>query len=234
NTGISSVGIWGGGGLIAFAAGSPNDCTVAGAQHQACGAITRQSNGRTEVTYWSGYASDTITADRLTISAGLRYDDQKGTALASSVPSNPLFSSILPGASAPARDGVHWQDVSPRFGLTYAIGEQRRTLARASYARYANQLGGFPNNQLSAIPGVAYAYYPWNDANKNNLIDPGELDTSGSPVRTVNFNPANPSSPISVNNIDPNLKSQKTDEIVAGIGHELFANFAVDVAYTYR
>ena len=233
-TGISSVGAWGGGGLIAFAANSPNDCTVGGVAHQACGAITRPSNGRTKVDYWSGYASDTITADRLTVSAGLRYDDQKGTALTASVDANPLYPTILPGASAPARDGVHWQDVSPRFGVTYAIGAQRRTLARASYARYANQLGSYPNNQLSAIPGVAYAYYPWTDTNHNNLIDSGELNTTGSPIRTVNFNPANPSSPVSVNNIDPDLKSQKTDEIVAGIGHELLPNFAVDLAYTYR
>ena len=234
NTGITSVANWPGGGLIAFAANSPGDCTVAGVAHQACGAITRPSNGRTEVTYWSGYASDTITADRLTISAGLRYDDQKGTALATSVGANPLFPSILPGTSAAAKDGVHWQDVSPRFGLTYAIGDQRRTLARASYARYANQLGAFPNNTISAVPGVAYAYYPWNDANHNNLIDTGELNTAGSPVRQVNFNPANPTAAVSVNSLDPNLKSQKTDEIVAGVGHELFPNFAIDMAYTYR
>jgi Carboxypeptidase regulatory-like domain/TonB-dependent Receptor Plug Domain len=240
DTGITSIGSWPGGGLIAFAANSPGDCTVGGVLHQACGAITRDSKGRTEVTYWSGYLSDTMTADRLTITAGLRYDDQKGTALATEVPANPLYGSILPAASAPQRDGVHWQDVSPRFGVTYAIGDQRKTLARASYARYANQLGGFPNSALSAIPGVAYAYYPWNDANKNNLIDPGELNTTGlciatsAACRTVNVNLANPTSPVSVNNIDPDLKSQKTDEFVIGVGHELFPNFAVDAAYTYR
>src|SRR5262249_20899477 len=178
DTGITSIGSWPGGGLIAFAANSPGDCTVGGVLHQACGAITRNSKGRTEVTYWSGYLSDTITADRLTLTAGLRYDDQKGTALATNVDANPLYPSILPGASAPERAGVHWQDVSPRFGMTYAIGDQRKTLARASYARYANQLGGFPNSALSAIPGVAYPSYPWNDANKNNLIHPGERTTT--------------------------------------------------------
>jgi hypothetical protein len=229
NTAIQSVGIWPGNGLIAFQQGN-------GVCATACGAITRQSLSRTEVTYYSAYLSDTITADRLTISAGLRYDNQKGGVQAASVPANPLFPTILPGASAPARDGtVHWKDVSPRFGLTYAIGDARRTLARASYARYANQLGGYPNSQLAAIPGVAYAYYPWTDSNNNRTIDPGELNTApGSLIRTVNFSATNPTSPVSVNSIDPNMKSQKTDEIVAGIGHEIFANFAVDLAYTYR
>ncbi len=239
NTGITSQALWPGGGLFALKAGASGPggqgtCSISGVLSD-CGIILRPSKARTEVTYWSGYASDTITADRLTISAGLRYDDQRGTALATSVDANPTYPSILPAASAPARDGIHWQDVSPRFGVTYAIGEQRRTLARASYARYANQLGSYPNSSLSAIPGVAYAYYPWNDANKNNLIDPGELNTDPSAlIKTLNYNPANPTSPVSVNSIDPNLKSQKTDEIVAGIGHEIFANFAVDLAYTYR
>jgi hypothetical protein len=229
NTAIGSVGIWPGNGLIAFQKGN-GICAVD------CGAITRQSNSRTAVDYYAAYLSDTISADRLTISAGLRYDDQKGTVQAASVPGNPLFPTILPGASAPERSGiVHWQDVSPRVGLTYAIGNARKTLARLSYARYANQLGAAsPVSPLSAIPGIAYAYYPWNDANGNHLIDAGELNTSGTPIRTVNFNPANPSAPVSVHAIDPNLKSQKTDELVAGVGHELFANFAVDVAYTYR
>jgi Carboxypeptidase regulatory-like domain/TonB-dependent Receptor Plug Domain len=229
NTAIGSVGIWPGNGLIAFQKGS-GVCAVD------CGAITRQSNSRTEVTYYSAYLSDTITMDRLTGSIGLRYDDQKGNVQAASVPGNPLFGSILPGATAGARDGVvHWQDVSPRVGLTYAIGDQRRTLARVSYARYANQLNAYPNSSLAAIPGIAYAYYGWNDANGNKIIDPGELNTAAGLIKpAVNFNPANPTSPVSVNSIDPNMKSEKTDEIVAGIGHEIFANFAVDFAYTYR
>jgi hypothetical protein len=228
NTAIGSVGIWPGGGLVGFQKGS-GVCAVD------CVEITRQSNSRTEVTYYAAYLSDTITADRLTVSLGLRYDDQKGSVQASSVPGNPLFPTILPAASAPARDSViHWQDVSPRFGLTYAIGDARRTLARLSYARYANQFGSYPANQLAAIPGVAYAYYGWNNATSGK-VNPGDVNIAGGPVKpAVNFNPANPTSPVSVNSIDPNLKSQKTDEIVGGIGHEIFANFAVDIAYTYR
>ena len=170
--------------MIAFAAGASGSCTINGVGAQACGAITRPSQGRTEVTYWSGYASDTITADRLTISAGLRYDDQKGTALAASVPANPQLSDdpagrergperrrALAGCFTPLR-----RDLRDR--------RPRRTLARMSYARYANQLNAYPNSSLSAIPGIAYAYYPWTDTNKNNIIDPGELNTTGLPLRT--------------------------------------------------
>jgi outer membrane receptor protein involved in Fe transport len=234
NTEIRSNVNWFGGGLIGFVGGSPNDCTIGGVTHQSCAAITRPSSSRTGVRYYSAYGSDTVTADRLTVSLGLRYDDQQGTVKAASTPANPVFSSILPAASAPEIEGVHWKDVSPRFGATYALGEARKTLLRTSYARYANQLWSYPNSSLSAIPGIAYAYYPWNDANHNGRLESSEIDVSGSPIRTVNFNPANPTSPVSVNHLDPNMSSEKTDEIVVGASHELFPNFAVDVAYTYR
>ncbi len=232
NVEIRSNVSWFGGGLIGFIAGGPNACTVGGVA-QSCAAITRPSSSRTELQYYSAYAGDTITADRLTMSLGVRYDNQKGIVESASTPANPVFPDILPAADAGPVKGVHWKDLSPRFGATYALGSSRNTLARFSYARYANQLGSYPNSQFSAIPGIAYAYYPWVD-NGNGRLEPGEINTSGAPIRTVNFNPANPSSPASVNRLDPNLKSQKTDEIVVGVSHEIFANFAADVAYTHR
>lgn len=225
------------GGIIAFA---PNAASGCGAV--ACAAITRPSNNKVKDNYTSIFFSDTITMDRLTATVGVRYDDQTGSVMASTVPSTvlPAFQGILPAASAPARgDVVHWKDWSPRVGLTYALGDARRTLVRASYARYANQLGAYPGSSLSAIPGVAYAYYPWTDGSgcagsANNRADACEINTSGKPIRTFGFDPANPSSPVSVNAIDPRLTSQKTNEYVAGVDHELLPNFAVGAAYTHR
>jgi hypothetical protein len=229
-----SKGIWPdqgtAGGLIAFARGS-GACAVD------CGAITRQSNVKTKNNYLNFYFSDTITMDRLTATLGVRYDNSAGSVMSSSVPATalPAYQSLLPAASAPARDDVvHWKDWSPRVGLTYALGDARKTLLRASYARYANGFGNYPANQLSAIPGVAYAYYPWTDTNGNKIIDPGELNTSGAAIKTVGFNPAFLTAPFSVNSINPNLTSQKTNEYIFGVDHELIPNFAVGAAYTHR
>ncbi len=52
-------------------------------------------------------------------------------------------------------------------------------------------------------------FFPWNDANGDNVITRDEVDLS----RLVYFyglDPANPSSTISPNVIDPNLKAGKT------------------------
>ena len=228
------------GGIIAFA---PNAASGCGAQ--ACGAITRNSNNKVKDNYLGFFFSDTITWDRLTATLGVRYDDQKGSVMESTVAATALaaYQSILPAAAAPARsDVVSWQDWSPRVGLTYALGDARKTLLRASYARYANQLGAYPVSSLSAIPGVAYAYYPWTDTNSNNRVDPGELNVNSIPcgvtgstcIRSAGFTPTNPGSPVSVNRIDPNLTSQHTNEYVAGVDHELLPNFAVGVSYSHR
>ncbi len=240
---VQNAAIWPGGGIIAFqgdrrsVGGGPGSgaCRIAGVGVD-CVAITRQSLRRVEAKFTNFYLSDTITADRLTVTAGFRYDYSTEDIQKSTVPASPLYPNILPAASAPElKNVITWKDVSPRLGATYAIGPQRRTLARFSYARYANQLGAFPGNQLSAIPGVAFAYYKWNDANNNNRVDPGEIDFAGGLIKPpINFSPANPSAPVSPHGIDPDLKAEKTDEIVVGFDHELFPNFAVGAAYTYR
>jgi hypothetical protein len=223
-----SKSIWPGG-VIAFDLGS-------GACKVACGALTRQSGSKVNDKYTGIFFQDTLTMDRLTATLGVRYDHQTSSVMSSSVPGtlDTAYAAILPGASQPARsDVVKWNDWSPRVGLTYALGADRKTLLRASYARYANGLGAYPATSLQGIPGVAYAYYPWTDTNGNHLVDPGELNTT-TPIRTINFNPANPSSPQPVNFINPNLTSQKTNEYVAGIDHEVLPNFAVGASYTHR
>jgi hypothetical protein len=232
----ASVGnetIWPGDGIVGFEAGS-GVCGTAAAPIS-CAALTRQSNRKVAMEYLGAYLSDVLKADRLTLSLGLRYDWQVGHIRASESPASPLAPELLPAVSAPALDDViEWTDLSPRIGLTYAIGKDRRTLARASYARYANNLWAYPVNQLSAIPGVAYLYYPWNDANRNRVVDTGELDFSAFARPPVNFNPAAPNAAVSPHAIDPDLEAETTDEIVIGMDHELFPNFAVGVAYTYR
>jgi hypothetical protein len=60
----------------------------------ACGPSTRRSITR-------GTLGDTLTADRLTINAGVRYDVQQGINLTSSAPANPTFPDLLPAVVAP-------------------------------------------------------------------------------------------------------------------------------------
>ncbi len=193
------------------------------------------------MTYYDAFLGDTLTANNLTVNVGIRYDDQKGFNAASGAPGNTsacdpnqafsLANPCIPAlAYAGAPTEIHYKDWEPRVGLTYALGAQKATLLRASYARYADQLGsgnvGFDNPV-----GYTMFLYPFNDANHNGLADPGEL---GGNAFFTGIDPNNPGSLTSPNQIASGLKNTKTDEFTVGIDHQLLPELVAGATYTHR
>ncbi|HEY6929762.1 MAG TPA: TonB-dependent receptor plug domain-containing protein, partial [Thermoanaerobaculia bacterium] len=218
----------GSGGLAQQTYGDLFDCAVP------CAAITRQSSLHISNYYYSAYLQDAVTFDRLTVNLGVRWDKQYGNNNPSSIQGNPTFPQILPSIDYPGQDKPFtWNDWQPRFGITYALGSNRNTVFKASYARYAEALGTNTTGQTNPTNVVSYAYYGWNDANGNNLVEPGEVDTSNL-LASRGFDPANPGAVVSPQSFAPGFHAPRTDEFIAGIDHELFPAFAVGVVYTYR
>src|SRR4029450_5099540 len=50
----------------------------------------------------------------------------------------------------------------------------------------------------------------------------------------TNSNPATPSAFVTPNTVDPNLKNDRTDEILGALEHELVAGLGVSVTYMWR
>jgi hypothetical protein len=229
--GARSHSIWPGnaeGNLAGGTYGDLFDCDVP------CAVITRQSNLVVDNKYWSAYLQDTFSFDRLSINAGIRWDKQTGENAATVVPGNPSFPEILPAIDYPGSgEPFTWEDWQPRLGLTYALGSARTTVLKASYARYADALGTGTIDNINPIGGVSYAYYGWNDANHNNLVEVGEVDL-GDFQFSRGYDPEDPGAVEAVDNFDSDFHAPLTDELLFGVDHELFPAFAVGVAYTYR
>src|SRR5262249_10858176 len=71
----NSASIWpgqGSNGLAQKTGGNLWDCAIP------CAAIGRDGRFGVETRYWGAFASDTLTADRITVSLGLRWDEQYG------------------------------------------------------------------------------------------------------------------------------------------------------------
>jgi hypothetical protein len=194
-------------------------------------------NGLTEYggSYTSAYLGDVYTRDRFTLNAGLRWDLQTAKNFASEAPGNKAFSSLIP---AVAFDGnsdnvIEWNSISPRVGMSYALNESRRTILRASYANYADQLSfGWANRENPIQYG--YLAYSWNDANNDRKVQPGEVNLNDY-LYNFNIDPDNPGAvEDTVTKLDRDLKPKRDHEVVIGIDHEIGANFAVGVAYTWR
>jgi hypothetical protein len=195
--------------------------------------LTRQAVAGADLEFYSGYLGDTITAGNLTLNVGARYDLQRGNNVGTTTPANPVVPDLLPEIAAEDADfPFEWEDISPRVGLTYALGAQKKTLLKASYARYADQLGVAPI--VFSNPGaLAGIYYFWND-NGDHVITRDELDFGRGLVSFYGLDPDNPGSAISPNTQDPDLEAGQTDEIVFGIEREIIPEFVVGLNYTYR
>jgi hypothetical protein len=184
--------------------------------------------------YFSAYVGDVLTKDRFSLNVGARWDGQSAKNNASTVPGNASFPNVVPGInySGDSADVISWNTISPRVGLSYALDEGRKTVLRASYANYGQQLAF---GQATDTNPVAYSFlaYAWNDANGDRVVQPGEVDL-GSFLYSFNMDPDDPSALASPNRIDSNLKPKRDQEVVVGIDRELGANFAVGAAYTWR
>src|SRR5262249_41718184 len=189
--------------------------------------------------YTDLYFGDTISKNRITLNLGVRWDKQTAKNLASVAPANPDFPTILPGVNF---DGtgvptIDWNDISPRVGMTYALDEARKTVVRASYARYAGQLN--PGQVTLASPvGSYYSYiaYRWNDLNGDHLAQKNEVLTNLGPLYWGSgINISNPGSALAPpQQIAANYTANHDNEVIVGLDRELIPNLAVTVAYTYH
>ncbi|HQR46675.1 MAG TPA: TonB-dependent receptor [Thermoanaerobaculia bacterium] len=231
NTPVQSQSFWPQG-AINYAPGAyAEDSGIAG--------FVRDGAYNTSGKYYSGYLQDNMTIDRLTIQLGVRYDSQTNQSLATIIPccrwGNDFPEVPFKAITAQQVDPVTWNSWSPRVGVTYALGDQGKTLLKASYARFVQQLGGTTASFNSAASGLNYLYYYWNDKNGNQRVDKGEVDFgSGIYGAYGNFDPNNPNATVSQNIINYNMKVPHTDEFLFSVEHELMPAFVLGLQGTYR
>ncbi len=193
----------------------------------------RAGRNPTTEEFRSLWAQDTLSGARWTLNLGLRYDLQDGANDPSSVPANPAFPQVLPALDFAGNDGggFQWETLSPRLGVTYALGEGGRTLLRASLARYPEALGSGDILHVNPM-GEASAFFRFTDGNNNNRWDGPQEPTFF--LFPVGFDPANPTALRSPNVTDPGLDPAVTDELVLGIEHALRPEFVLALHLTGR
>ena len=228
----TSSGRWSGNGIVAVHNNDdPDDPTSRVAW------VTRSGVVKFEGNYSSAYVGDTYTTSRWTINGGVRWDRQTGQNSPSTASGNPVFPELVPSLNFDgSTEGITWNSISPRLGVTVALDEKRKTIARASYARYAGQFGPLDSTFNSPVTyGYTYLAYQWADRNGDGFAQRDEILTNNGVLYTSgNIDPDNPTALSSINRIDPDYGPNHDQEFIVGIERELMPNLSVGAAYTWR
>jgi hypothetical protein len=165
------------------------------------------------------YVQDAYAIKRLTINLGARFENFKGWNPAQGAPG---------GAFDPARQFTEMDDIPninivvPRVGVSYDVFGNGRTAVKASFSRYALQEGSrFPETlNPNALSGD---YRNWTDLNGDGVPQLNELSA-----------PTSFYGGASGITLDPNISRQYSDEITAGIQHQIGKDLGFTATYYYR
>ncbi|PYQ73890.1 MAG: hypothetical protein DMG04_12285 [Acidobacteria bacterium] len=187
----------------------------------------------TDARYVQGFITDTLSMNRLTVIGGIRFDRQTSSYLQTSVAAVPSFP-LLPAVTAAAVPNAYtFNNVTPRVGITYALDDSRKTIARASYAMFASQLPGSAAGFVSPIQPYTYVYYNAVDKNGNGVADLNEIDFAAGVQGSNEVDLAHPGVR-ATNNKVADISVPRTNEAMFGVDRELMPNFGVSATLTYR
>jgi hypothetical protein len=184
--------------------------------------------------YSSAWVGDTISMNRATITAGIRFDWQNDGVLPVSEPAVKGFEQWLPAISGPALEkAIVWNSFSPRIGVNYALDEARKTQLRASYSRFSSQLGNGSSGLLGVVQYRYIAFYG-RDRNGDKIAQLNEIDFASGIQAWTGFNINNPGDVSKSINQVGDYGVPKTHEVIVGLDRELFRNFGVSGSFTWR
>jgi hypothetical protein len=146
---VASTDAYPGNGILSYHIGYPEILAL----------VTRDWAESADAQYTSGYLADTWTTDRVTATAGVRWDRQAASLGSASVAASKALPSLLPALSAaPVENAIVWNSLMPRAGVTYVLGNERKSVLRGTYAMFASQMASGEADIISPIQNVGIYY----------------------------------------------------------------------------
>lgn len=173
------------------------------------------------------YVQDSWRLNRLTVNAGLRWEQIKAQVLAAESPAG----RFVPARKFEAIENLpNWTDWAPRFSAVLDVFGNGKTAVKYSLNRY-NQIRttGIATNYNPLLSQTATL--PWRDANGNDIAD-GERGCTGYPRVgcEIDFSALSPNFGIAALNEYGNYPRTWNFENALEVQHELLPGFSVSAA----
>ena len=196
------------------------------------------------------FLQDTYSIGRFTGIAGLRWERVEGFIPEQTRPSSAFFptgmvigglnvtlntggtltSYTVPDQFDEVRNAPLWKNFAPRFAGTYDLNGNGRTIVKASWGKYLDQIGtGTPGPNPN---GAVSQRYTWNDLNGDLSFQRGSATWDGTKYVGGEFGAlaANSTTIPNPNRFDPRNRTYR-NEITAGIDRELFPGVRGSITY---
>jgi hypothetical protein len=158
---------------------------------------------------------------RLSLNLGLRFDHYRNYLPAQT---HDAFSYTTTAIVFPEVSNLNtWNLPAPRFGLTYSLTADGKTVLKANYGKYWWNPGAQLSQDNNPNPEVWFRRYVWNDTNGDRLYEPGEegrLTSSAGGVATQV--------------LGSDLKDTYTNEAAGWLEREVIPDFGVRGGFVYR
>lgn len=190
------------------------------------------------------YAGDAYSIGRLNLFAGIRWERIEGYLPAQTTdssryfPDGLVFRGVNIGgvvqdftvrtAFEPVRHDPLWHDFGPRVAATFDVTGRGRTVVKASWGRYLDQINtGTPPNPNASIN----QRYAWNDLNGDLQFQAGNAAWDGLKYVGGEFGALQQTSNLAVSVFDRSVRRPSRQEVSIGVEHEIGPGFLLSMAY---
>jgi hypothetical protein len=169
------------------------------------------------------FLNDTWSKGRVTMNLGLRWDRYKGRMPEQSQPAFTNGPVSVPAQVFPERDFFTWNNLGPRIGLTYDLGNDGKTVVKASYGLFWHNPGPGVSADANPNQNNKSVTYSWTDRNGDRHYQAGE--ESANPTATTLAGTIQ---------LDPNITSPYSHDASIYLERQVSESIGTRVGFVYK
>ena len=166
------------------------------------------------------YAQDSYTAKRLTVTGGARWERVESYLPQQSSAASRWFPDQTRSFSE-VRNVPLWHTFGPRVSLAYDVSGNGKTAVKAAVGRYYYTISAGTAGNVNPNFNVQESFV-WNDLNKDLHFTSNEKGASLGRAGGL------------ITSFDPSLSRPYTNEVSAGVDHEMIPNLKLSAVFTYH